>query len=1193
MAAGTNGILFGRSPRMPYVSLGPLTVGSGPCLRILSVRWVAFVWLCITMQGVLSAQTPATSNLRLRWFHVGSDTLQLDSLSVAPGSVHVFSGGLPVALSTFSVDPYKGTLIWMERPMRDSVLVRYRVLPLAFGSVKRNKDPDRLTSASGDRADPFKYEPPKQVGDPFGTQGLNKTGSISRGVLFGNNQDLAVNSTLNLELSGRLTDRIQVLASITDNNIPIQAGGNTLELQDFDQVFIKLFEGEEGKGWSLIAGDFVLQRPKSHFLTYLKKTKGIGFETPFQYSDDISARVGASVAISKGKFARNVIQGIEGVQGPYRLRGNDSGGIIIILSGTERVFIDGLLLVRGQENDYVIDYNTAEITFTAKRLITKDRRITVEFQYSDKNYARSLVRLDHSVDFGKSTLRFNVYSEQDHRNQPLQQQLSDEERLVLREAGDDPLLATVPGVDSTGFADDQVLYQRLDSLGYFPVFRYNTNPDTAVWRITFTQVGAGLGDYVQQEFTPNGRVFRWVAPDTVNGVLVRRGDHAPVRVLVTPRSQQLITIGFDHTPSTRTNATVELAYSNEDRNTFSQADQADDQGYGLMAHGEHAIPISAKDTTLHLLLGARTEAISRNFRFVERYRAVEFDRNWNILGLNLIGDQLIAEAEVGLRARKLGQVKYGLSTFQVTDSYRGVKQELNSNVKTARTDVIGTASWLTTANTRSTDFLRHKGLAQQRFKQFTIGLKDEHERNLFRADTSQRLIAGSYQFHEWEAFLQSPDTFKNKWRLASGQRWDRALREGALVQSTLATSYSFGLDLARNPRKRLSTTFTYRRLDISDSTLTSQRPENTYLARIDHDLTLFKGAAVFDLFYEFGSGLEQRREYLYVNVPAGQGLYVWIDYNGDGVKDLNEFELANFSYEADYLRVFVPSNAYVRTFSNQFSTALDLRPAALWNNAKGTKGFVARFSDQASWRVDRKTGGTDVLAAMNPLVFDPLDSNLTAYSSSARNTFFFNRTSRKWSIDHTLQSDRSQSLLLNGFESRSRQFNTVRMRWNTTRQWTADVELERGIVSNRSDLLVGRTYAVDQQGLKPRLTWQPNTSFRVITSFKYTEKKNQAEFGGELAKIEDFGAELRYNTAGKGSILVTANRVAITYDGESNSPLGNELLSGLKIGTNMTWSVSIQRNLSNNLQVDLTYNGRRSEGVPLVHVGGAQVRAFF
>jgi hypothetical protein len=46
-----------------------------------------------------------------------------------------------------------------------------------------------------------------------------------------------------------------------------------LELQDFDQVFIKLFE-ERRAGGELIAGDFVLQRPKSHFLTYLKKDEG-------------------------------------------------------------------------------------------------------------------------------------------------------------------------------------------------------------------------------------------------------------------------------------------------------------------------------------------------------------------------------------------------------------------------------------------------------------------------------------------------------------------------------------------------------------------------------------------------------------------------------------------------------------------------------------------------------------------------------------------------------------------------------------------------------------------------------------------------------------------------------------------------------------------------------------------------------
>lgn len=1151
----------------------------------------AILFYAITLPAV--AQVSSTSNLRTRWIANLGDTLTLDSLSIVPGSVSLMADGIPVGTWQYELEPYGARLFWRERPLADSLRVRYRVMPIAFTKVHSHKDPDRLLTTGVDRVDPFRYEPPKQASDLLGVQGLNKTGSISRGVLFGNNQDLAVNSTLNLELSGRLTDRIQVLASITDNNIPIQAGGNTLELQDFDQVFIKLFEDDEQKGWSLIAGDFVLQRPKSHFLTYLKKTKGLSFETPVPYSEKVKGRAGASVAISKGKFARNVIQGMEGVQGPYRLRGNDTGSIIIVLSGTERVFIDGQLLVRGQENDYVVDYNTAEVTFTARRMITKDRRIVVEFQYSDKNYARSLVRFDHVVEWRKSALRFNLYSEQDHRNQPLQQQLSEPERAVLRDAGDDPLAATVAGVDSTGYVGDQVLYRRTDSLGYAPVFVYSTDPTTAVWRITFTQVGAGQGDYQQQEFTPNGRVFRWLPPDTVNGRIVHRGDHAPVRVLIAPKSQQMLTVGFDHRPSARTNASVEFAFTNEDLNTFSTLDRSDDQGYGLMTRGEHAIPISAKDTSLHLVLGGEAEAISRNFRFVERYRAVEFDRNWNILGLALPGDQLLAGGRVGLRGKKLGSFSYGAGTFQVTDAYRGWKQELISDVHWGRTDVVGTASWLNTANIRNTDFLRHKAMAQQRLKNFTVGFKDEHERNLFQTDTSKALIAGSYEFHEWETYIQSPDSFKNKWRIAGGQRWDNALREGVLTESARATSYSMSLDLARDPRKRLNTTFTYRRLDIPDSTLTTQRPENTYLARIDHDLTTLKGAAVFDLFYEFGSGLEQRREYIYINVPAGQGLYVWIDYNNDGVKDLNEFELANFSYEANYMRVFVPSTQYVRTFSNQFSTALDLRPAVLWADAKGFKKWLAKFSDLASFRVDRKTAAQEVVEALNPLLFNGADSSLQAYSSSARNTFFYDRTSRSWSVDHTWQNDRSQSLLLNGYESRSRLFNTVRLRWNTTRQWTADLEAERGRVANGSDLLVGRTYAVEQEGLKPRVTWQPNTSFRAILSFKYTDKQNKEEYGGERARIEDFGAEIRYNTAGKGSILLTANRVAITYDGITNSPLGNELLAGLKPGTNMTWSLSIQRNLSNNLQVDITYNGRHSAGIPVVHVGGAQVRAFF
>ncbi len=1190
------GIIFGLRARMSHVPHGrrnPTIRPRGLSYRN-NFRHVAV--LCAVLACDLAALGQTATNLRQRWLPISGDTLVIDTLSLVPGSLHLFAEGLPVGESLYDLDPYRARLLWKDRPTVDSVLARYRTLPVALLGVRQHKDPDRLYTTVDDRFDPFKYTPARQDGDLMGLHGLNRTGSISRGVLFGNNQDLAVNSALNLELSGRLTDRIGVLASITDNNIPIQAGGNTLELQDFDQVFIKLFEDDPdrpGNLWELIAGDFVLERPKSHFLTYLKKTKGLGFGGRYALRDSLRGEAGASVAISKGKFARNLIQGVEGVQGPYRLRGNDGELFIVVLSGTERVFIDGQLLTRGQDHDYVIDYNTAEVTFTARRLITKDRRIAVEFQYSDKNYARSMVRADNLMDLGATKVRFSLYSEQDHRNQTLQQQLSDEEREVLRLAGDDPLAAVVPGIDSTGFATDQVLYRQVDSLGYSPVYVYSTDPEQALWRLIFTQVGAGNGDYEQQEFTPNGRVFRWVAPDTVNGIIVRRGDHAPVRVLIAPRSQQLITLGVDHRFSSRTVAGVELAYSHLDRNTFSDVDNADDQGLGLLLRGEHLIPISTTDTTLKLVLGTDVESISKNFRFVERYRAVEFERNWNALDLPLDGDQLLANTRIGLRGKHMGQFTYGLNTLQVADRYAGWKHDLNSALRLGRTDVDGVAAWLRTTTPRTSEFMRHKAQLRHRFKHITVGYRDEHERNLFTNDTTGLLLGPSYRFYDWEAFVQSPDTFLTKWRLGAGQRREQATRDGALVASTVADAITAGFDLTRDPRNRLGTSFTYRRLAIVDSSVTTQKPEDTYLARVDYNATLWKGAVMFATFYEFGSGLEQRQEYLYIEVPAGQGLYVWIDYNGDGIKDLNEFELAAFGYEANYLRVFVPSNEYVRVFSNQFSGSLDLRPAVLWGDAEGFKRILGKFSDMASLRVDRRTRVQDLLTALDPFGSDVLDTSLTSYVSSARNTLYYDRTSRSWSVDHTWQNDRSRSLLLNGFESRARSANTVRVRWNVTRHWTLDVESESGRLANGSDLLAGRTYAIDQRAVRPRITWQPNTTLRAILSFKVTEKANEAEFGGERATLRDLGAELRYNTPGKGSFLVTANLVDIGFDGEVNSSLGNEMLTGLKPGTNITWNLTVQRNLSNNLQVDLTYNGRRSEDVPMIHVGGAQVRAFF
>ncbi len=1118
------------------------------------------------------------------------DTVRFDSVSIAPGSFRLTRYKVEVDPKLYVLDPWRASIMRRPGAPTDTLVASYRILPLLLAGPFRHKDPGLLRTPLPNERDPFKYSPSEKRSDPLGVSGLNKSGSISRGILFGNNQDLSVNSTLNLELSGKLTDRIGVLASVTDNSIPIQAGGNTAELQDFDRVFIKLFDDRQ----EVIAGDMVLERPRSYFLTYLKKTKGLGYAIQF---GDERARKGSlaiSAAISKGKFSRNVIQAIEGVQGPYRLKADDGGLFIIVLSGTERVYVDGQLMSRGQENDYVIDYNTAEVTFTAKRPLTKDRRIVVEFQFSDKNYARTLVRTAGTWNLKRTELFADFYTEQDSRNQPLQQTLSDKDKQALVDAGDDPLAATSPGVDTVGYNSDEVLYASRDSLGYSPVFVYSTSPDSARYRISFSSVGAGKADYVLDRFTPTGRVFKWIAPDTVLGTIVRQGEYAPVRVLVPPRSQQVAEAGAVHHFNERTRAWARVAWSNEDRNTFSSKNDADNQGLALRAGVDHAFLFDPSDTTWKLTAATDHEYLTNTFRPVERFRPAEFERNWNALLVPQDNDQQLSSVSLALQAGRMGRVKVSSSRYSITQRFTGYRHALESELHPGRFDVLLDGSVLSTeAGVIGSSFLRHKGRLARRMKWITLGVRDEQEHNTYRNDTTGALLAGSYSFLDWSAFAQSPDSARVRFNLSGGQRYEQVLKGAALARSTEATTYSASVEMRSDPRKRFSFTGTYRSLRILDSTLVSQKPEDTWLGRIDGDLSLLKGAANFNLFYELGSGLEQRREFIYVQVPAGQGTYIWNDYNGNGLKELNEFEVANFGYEADYIRAYTPTNQYVRTFSNQFSASLDLRPQAVWADAKGFKSFLAKWSDLASFRTERKTGTDKLENALDPFRLDALDPALNSFSASLRNTVYYDRSSRNWSIDHAHQSDRNKSLLLNGYETRTRESDVLHVRFNVTARWMLEAEGEVGRSTSLSDLLQGRNFAIDLRSTRPRITWQPTTSLRTVVQFKYTEKKNSKEFGGEQATVRDLGLEVRYNIAGKGSIQLNGNLIDILYGGEQNSPLGNEMLNGLKPGTNATWSLSIQRRLSDHLQIDLTYNGRKSEGNPTIHVGGAQVRAFF
>src|SRR6185503_16984687 len=110
--------------------------------------------------------------------------------------------------------------------------------------------------------------------------------------------------------------------------------------------------------------------------------------------------------------------------------------------------------------DYIIDYNTAEITFTAKRLVTKEARIVVEFEYSEKSYARSLFFFNDEFESEKVKIKFNAYSEQDSKNQPLLIQLDSTRKALIASVGDSIQNAVFPTQDSVAFNTNEILYKK-------------------------------------------------------------------------------------------------------------------------------------------------------------------------------------------------------------------------------------------------------------------------------------------------------------------------------------------------------------------------------------------------------------------------------------------------------------------------------------------------------------------------------------------------------------------------------------------------------------------------------------------------------------------------------------------------------------------------------------------------------------
>lgn len=1113
--------------------------------------------------------------------HNSALEIKLDSLSILPGSVVCILNRDTLSESQYTVDYIQKSIRFIRLP-NDSIDISYAYLNFDFTPYLARYDSTFLFSA--EMREDWKYQISEQtsMNDFFGGNDLSKKGSLSRGVTFGNRQNLGLNSTLNLELSGKLSENLNVLASISDANVPIQPEGNTQKLQSFDQVFIQLYNDH----LKFTGGDFWIQRPTGYFLNYKKRGQGFTSFYTIKTPKEGMLSLQSSLGLSKGKFNRQVIQGIENNQGPYRLKGTENEPFIVILAGTEKVFVDGKMLVRGQEFDYVIDYNTAEVVFTSRFLITKDTRIVLEFQYSDQTYTRSLIQQSMEYTHKKGTVWLNYYHEQDVKSQPLQISLDESDKVLLRGIGDSIQNATINSIDSVGFLDNQNLYKMTDSLGYDSVLVFSVNQDSALYRVTFQYVGFKKGDYVYEKSTAYGKVYRWVSP--VSGV--SQGDYLPVQTLITPKRKRLITAGFSRNFGKKWKIESEMGFSENNSNLFSKLDLQNDWAWSNHTKISHVESVGKKGWVSSSAL--EVEYLDANFMFIEPYRKVEFDRDWNVRNFRYKGPQRFIEMSNQFKSTKSGFVQWNVQNYNIGSEFNGTRVFSEGNLKNKSIQAKWDASILGTQGTGQSLFIRHRLDLSYKLKPFLIGIKDDQEynrRNLIGNTVSNE----PYAFYDCQFYVQSHDTSSRSLRLFYRERWD--WRTSGNVFKAAARGQTLGGEwrLKKWRSQSLGCVVGFRSLTPLDTVLLNITPDQSLIGRVEYSFRIWKGALTCDTYYEIGSGLEQKKSFVYLEVNAGQGVYTWIDYNGDGIKDLNEFEISSFIDQANYIRIFTPSSDYQKTFSNEYNQSVFWRPELIWNKKTGMLQFLSRFSNQMRLRSNRKIGAWDSGSLFNPLRTEIENTLLISSAFLFRNTLYFNRTNAVFNGQYVYSFSANKALLATGFDGKQFLFHELSLLWNVKPTFTVKVEGQQGEKLARVDYTTGRNYQIQTQQVLGEFIFQPSTNYRITLGGRLGLKTNAQFYGGENCDLREITTGFKYNTTQKGSVQADLKFIQLLYTGNPFSAVAFEMLEALKPGANYTWTLQFQRNIGKNLQLTLQYSGRKSMNAKSIHNGGMELRAFF
>ncbi|SDX98876.1 hypothetical protein SAMN05444411_11362 [Lutibacter oricola] len=1123
-----------------------------------------FILITFLVSVTFSVQSQSKRQ-HLKRFKVQNDSIFIDSVSITPFNFKVLdTTNVEIDTSAYNIDFPKALLVFKTKKYPKTVQVQYTSYPVFLTKtyftfdkkliVPTSKNKSRLYSLTSTKnKTPFK---------PF--DGLNTAGNITRGFTIGNNQNGVSNSSLDLKISGKLSDKVTLRASIVDTNLPIQESGNTYEINEFDRIFIELFS----KNWSVNAGDIYLNNNETTFLNFNKKVSGLEVNATINNKKS-KVHVKASGAIVRGKYKKVNFNGIEGNQGPYQLS-DFSNKYILILSGTEQIFNNGIQLQRGEDKDYTIDYNTSEITFNSTYPITADMRISAEYQYADREYTRFITYNKAAYENKNLKVSSYFYNENDLKNQPLEQDLSNEQKQILANAGNNLDAMVTPSAFETPFSEDKILYKKVLN-GTEETYEYSTNENDELYSVSFSFTGESNGNYILKDVIAIGNIYEYVGENL--------GNYNPITSLEAPTKLQLVVLKAEYNPSTKTTIYAESAFSNNDQNLFSNLD--DNQNKGLATKLGWSQVLSQKKWQLKTNL--KVDYINKKFKSIERVQPIEFNRNWNVEAIT--GDQTLIYTDVEYSKSANNFIKYSYQNLKLNETYKGNKHSLNSLLSSKNFSTTINSSFLNNKNSvEEGSFIKNYIQTKYNLKKSWVGVVLNSEKNERKTILDNSLLAISHKYNEFQGFFGIGDSTNVYTQIGAKFRNTDSIQNNAFSGVNKAKTFYIKSTLINSKTSKLSAYVNYRTVNN-----TNFNNEESLNSRIAYRQQLFNNFLNVSSIYQTVSGTLPQQDYRYVKTEVGQGFYTWIDYNNNGIKELNEFEIAQFPDEAEYLRIILPTVNYLPTHQNKFTQTININ-AQQWNNKKGIRKMISHFSNQFFVLVDSKQQKQAKKFNLNP--FDINNNKILGLNFNINNSLFFNRGKKNFSTTYNYIKSKNQSSSTIDFLSNTIKQHQLLFEHKIGSFWQFNFSGSNSNNSTESENFSNRNYVLENSSINPKLSYYYNKDMYFSVYYELKDKKNTI---GDLETLKQnkLGTELNFSHKEKSLIKADFNYFKNNFTGNANSPVAYQMLEGLQPGKNYTWSLLYHKKINSFLNLNVNYIGRKSETSSVIHTGSIQLKALF